>query len=111
MKKISMLILVMLFLLTGCSTQGSLPVLNLDDPRFDGYVPEKSLYYNPESGIRFRVSPMIEATYLAVEMTGRSNDFTNYNNDTPYIETGKERFKEFEDHEFIGLLSSMMTRG
>lgn len=111
MKKISMLILVMLFLLTGCSTQGSLPVLNLDDPRFDGYVPEKFLYYNPESGIRLRVSPMIEATYLAVEMTGRSNDFTNYNNDTPYIETGKERFKEFEDHEFIGLLSSMMTRG
>jgi hypothetical protein len=85
-------------------------VLNLDDPRFDGYVPEKSLYYNPESGIRLRVSPMIEATYLAVEMTGRSNDFTNYNNDTPYIETGKERFKEFEDHEFIGLLSSMMIK-
>lgn len=111
MRKFIVLMMAMLFLLSGCSSPSSVPDLSLDDPRFEEYEPEKSIYYNPESGIRFRVSPMIEATYLAVEMTNRANDFTNYKKDTPYIEVGKERFEEFGDHEFVKLLSSMMTRG
>jgi len=111
MKRFLVLIMAILFLLSGCTSPSSFPDLSLDDPRFEGYEPEKSIYYNPESGIKLRVSPMIEATYLAVEMTGRSNDFTNYQGNTPYVEAGKERFKEFGDHEFVRMLSSMMTRG
>ncbi len=111
MKRLVVFMVVIILLVTGCTSPSSIPDIKLDDSRFDGYEPEKSLYYNLDSGIRFRVSPMVEATYLAVEMAKNSNDFTNYQSNTPYIEAGKERFKDFEDHEFIRMLSSMMIRG
>lgn len=110
MKRFIVLMMVILFFTSGCASPSSIPDLSLDDPRFDGYDPEKSIYYNLDSGIRFRVSPMIEATYLAIEMADNGN-FTNYQDNTPYIEAGKERFKDFQDHEFVKMLSSMMIRG
>ncbi|MGM0396102.1 MAG: DUF4932 domain-containing protein [Bacillota bacterium] len=111
MKRFIVLIITLLFLISGCISPSSIPDLSLDDPRFDGYEFEKSIYYNLDSGIRFRVSPMVEATYLAIEMADNGNDFTNYPDNTPYIEAGKERFKDFQDHEFVKMLSSMMIRG
>ncbi len=111
MKKLIAVILASLFIISGCTSPSSISDLGLDDPRFDGYVPEKSIYYNPESRIKFRVSPMIETTYLAVEMANGGNDFTNYQDNTPYVEAGRERFRDFEDHEFVRMLSSMMARG
>ncbi|WP_422485683.1 DUF4932 domain-containing protein [Gudongella sp. DL1XJH-153] len=111
MRRIVVLLIALISIISGCASPNSIPDLTLDDPRFDGYDPVKSIYYNLDSGIRFRVSPMIEATYLAVEMANSGNDFTNYQDNTPYIEAGKERFKDFQDHEFVKMLSSMMIRG
>ena len=53
MRKFIVLMMAMLLILSGCTSPSSVPDLSLDDPRFEGYEPEKSIYYNPESGIRF----------------------------------------------------------
>ncbi|MCC5910883.1 MAG: DUF4932 domain-containing protein [Clostridiaceae bacterium] len=110
MMTVGMIVLVLL-LLTGCGGLTSQATLSLDDEKFDDYVFEKSLYYNPEDKIKFRVSPMVEATYLAVEMLRHETGFTNYPSNTVFIDRAVEDFSDFNDHALMSTLLPMVKRG
>lgn len=71
----------------------------------------KSLYYNPEDSIVFRVNPMIEASYLLIEMQKKEAGFTNYPNGQHYFGQAFQEFMEHRDHSVFTILASMVRRG
>ena len=111
MRRLISLMLSIMFILTGCNDYTKMPALSLDDQEFDGYQFEQSLYYDYDARIKFRVSPMVEATYLAVEMLYDKTGFTNYPDNTVFVEDSIEVFKDYKDHSFIKMLSPMIKKG
>ena len=101
----------MMLLLIGCNNLNNTPVINSEEKKFDGYDFEQSLYYDSDTTIKFRVSPMVQVTYIAVEMLYDETGFTNYSYSRDYIEETVEDFNDYKDHSFIKLLSSMIKNG
>lgn len=111
MKKLLSLIITIMLILTGCNNLTETPSLSLDDKRFDDYQFEQSLYYDSDATIKFRVSPMVQATYIAVEMVYDETGFTNYKYSRDYMEEPVEVFNDYKAHSFIKLLSLMIKNG
>lgn len=107
----AMIMVFVLLFLTGCAAFTSTSNVSLDDEIFNDYVFEKSLYYNPEDNIKFRVSPMVEATYLLVDMLKSRTRFTNYPSNTNFIERAVEDFSDFNKHDIMKILLSTIRRG
>lgn len=100
-----------MLILIGCNNLNKTSVINSEEKKFDGYDFEQSLYYDYNSKIKFRVSPMVQATYLAVEMLYEETGFTNYKYSRENVKDSVENFKEYSDHYFLKLLSSMIKEG